>query len=558
MKNRINSPIRPRIKTALFFGLLLTVLLAVWSTVGGWGRRASGISESANHDMSNGKVKRADEHEDPGCRTPLPPVNFDSGSTGRTIRVDGGPDAADKLQLALNSAEPGDVIELKAGAIFAGNFTLPEKRGDAWVTIRPSAEVVLPPQGLRITPGISPALPQILTPNADAALKTAPRAHHYRLVGIEISIGASVRQNYGLVLFGDGSGAQRTLDAVPHDLILDRCYLHGNATGELRRGVALNSARAAVVDSYIAGCQGAGYDTQAIAGWNGPGPFKIVNNYLEGAGENVMFGGADPAIPNLVPSDIEFRDNYCAKPLAWRAGEQPTGAAREGQHPSVKNLFELKNARRVLVEGNVFERNWADAQNGFAILLTVRNQDGSAPWSVVEDITFRGNVVRSVGAGLNLLGRDYNQSSQQLKRVRIEQNLFEDMGGAPWGGNGCFLQITESSCIVVDHNTIFHTGNVVTVYGQPSTDFAFTNNVARHNEYGVFGDGVGWGKAALDKYFPASQFTGNVLTGGRRELYPAGNFFPSALDSSGVQSTGSDVVLLRNRAAKVRTGDMRP
>jgi len=68
----------------------------------------------------------------------------------------------------LNSAAPGDVIELKAGAIFTGNFTLPEKRGDAWVTIRPSAEVALPPQGLRITPGASPSLPQIITPNADA------------------------------------------------------------------------------------------------------------------------------------------------------------------------------------------------------------------------------------------------------------------------------------------------------------------------------------------------------------------------------------------------------
>lgn len=558
MTNRINFLRRPRIKGVLFICLLLITLLAVWGTTGGWGRRASGIGESSNRGVSNATAHRVDAQEDQICRLPAAPASFDASSTGRTISVNGGPDAASKLQIALNSAAPGDVIELKAGAIFVGNFTLPEKHGEAWVTIRPSSEVVLPPQDMRITPAVSSSLPKIITPNADAAVKTAPRAHHYRLVGIEISVGANVRQNHGLVLFGDGSGAQRSLDVVPHDLILDRCYLHGNGTGELRRGIALNSARASVVDSYIAACQGIGYDTQAIAGWNGPGPFKIVNNYLEGAGENVMFGGADPSIPNLVPSDIEFRDNYCAKPLAWKAGEQMTGAAARTRPPSVKNLFELKNARRVLVEGNVFERNWADAQNGFAILLTVRNQDGTAPWSVVEDITFRRNVVRSVGAGINLLGRDYNRSSQQLRRVRIEQNLFEDVGGAQWGGNGSFLQVTESSCVVVDHNTVFHTGNLVTGYGQSNTDFAFTNNVARHNEYGVFGDGVGSGKAALDKYFPASQFTGNVLMGGRRELYPAGNFFPSALDGSGVQSIGADVVALRNRAAKVRTGDMRP
>ena len=46
---------------------------------------------------------------------------------------------------------------------------------------------------------------------------------------------------------------------------------------------------------------------------------------------------------------------------------------------------------RLLEDGNVFERNWTDAQNGFAILMTVRNQDGGAPWSVVEDVTFSRN-----------------------------------------------------------------------------------------------------------------------------------------------------------------------
>ena len=34
-----------------------------------------------------------------------------------------------------------------------------------------------------------------------------------------------------------------------------------------------------------------------------------------------MFGGADPTIPNLVPSDIEIRDNYFFKPLSWKVGD---------------------------------------------------------------------------------------------------------------------------------------------------------------------------------------------------------------------------------------------
>ena len=50
----------------------------------------------------------------------------------------------------------------------------------------------------------------------------------------------------------------------------------------------------AVIDSYLSEAHVVGFDSQAICGVNGPGPFKIVNNYLEGSGENVMFGGADP------------------------------------------------------------------------------------------------------------------------------------------------------------------------------------------------------------------------------------------------------------------------
>ena len=165
--------------------------------------------------------------------------------------------------------------------------------------------------------------------------------------------------------------------------MFDRCYLHGDPKRGSRRGILMNSRSTAVVDSYFSDFKEVGADSQAVAGWNGSGPFKIVNNFLEGAGENLMFGGADPSIPDLVPSDIEIRHNDFVKPLAWRQGD----SAYAGVPWTVKNLFELKNARRVLVDGNLFERNWVHAQNGFAILFTVRNQDGRASISSVETTT---------------------------------------------------------------------------------------------------------------------------------------------------------------------------
>src|SRR5262249_38836706 len=54
---------------------------------------------------------------------------------------------------------------------------------------------------------------------------------------------------------------------------------------------------------------------------NGSGPFRIVNNHLEAAGENLMFGGADPAIPQQIPSDIEICHNHFFKPLTWKADD---------------------------------------------------------------------------------------------------------------------------------------------------------------------------------------------------------------------------------------------
>ncbi|HKG20614.1 MAG TPA: hypothetical protein VKC34_01835 [Blastocatellia bacterium] len=448
--------------------------------------------------------------------------------TGRKINVQGGAAGGRNLQAALDQAAPGDTILLEAGATFTGNFVLPKKAGGAgWVTVRSSAgDSELPPPGTRVTPAQAPRMPKVETPNADPVLKTAPGAHHFRFIGVEFTQAATASLTYDLIQLG--SGSQTSIADVPHDLTIDRCYIHGNSTTNLRRGVALNSARSSVIDSHISDCHEQGADSQAVCGWNGPGPFKVVNNYLEGAGENVMFGGADPKIADLVPSDIEFRRNHCFKPLAWKKGH-PSYAGRGW---SVKNVFELKNARRVLVDGNLFENNWVDAQNGFAILFTVRNQEGSAPWSVVEDVTFTNNVLRHTAAAINVLGRDNNNQSEQVKRVKIHNNLVYDVGGKQWGGNGVFLQISETRDVSVDHNTVMQRGNIVTGHGSANEGFVFTNNLVPHNEYGVIGDGTGPGNATLSKYFPGITFKKNAIAGGQSSLYPPDNLFPAAPDDA--------------------------
>ena len=296
--------------------------------------------------------------------------------TGNTINVPAG----GNLQTAINQAQPGDEIVLTAGATYvapSGGFILPPKNNPSnrWIIIRSSALANLPPAGTRVSPADAGSMPKVLSSNAYAALATQTGAGtgnvaFWRIVGIEFSLTptalpdaatAGATNNTGLVRFGNPT--ETSAANQPHDIVVDRCYIHGLPRVNAKKGISLNSRATSVIDSYLSDFHSTQYDAQAVGGWNGPGPFKIVNNYLEASGENLMFGGTDPKIANLIPGDIEIRRNHFDKPLSWRAGD-PSYA---GIPWVVKNLLEFKNAQRVLIEGNTFEHCWQAAQGGSAI-----------------------------------------------------------------------------------------------------------------------------------------------------------------------------------------------
>jgi hypothetical protein len=429
--------------------------------------------------------------------------------------------AGGDLQGAIDRAKAGDTITLAPGATYVGNFILRLKPGNQFITIRTEEEVVRP--GQRVNPSHSPRLAKLRSPNRQPSLATEPGAHHWRLILLEFP--PTVEGSGDIITLGDGSSAQSTLAEVPFELVIDRCYIYGDPAKGQKRGIALNSGRTVITNSYIADIKGIGQDTQAIGGWNGPGPYTIENNYLEAAGENFMLGGADPPIRDLVTSDVVFRRNHLAKPLEWRT-----------QRWTVKNLFELKNARRVLVEENLMENCWPQGQAGYAILLTPRNQDGRAPWVVVEDITIRRNIVRHAGAGMQIIGRD-TKPSGRTRRVRVSENLFYDIDGDKWGGNGTFALIGDGpSDITFEHNTIVQSGNIFTAYGgtREAPDqierVVFRDNVVRHNTYGVHGDDRATGMDTFEAFFPGILFSPNGIAGGESKRYPPGNQFLSEDD----------------------------
>ncbi|MEQ1727930.1 MAG: carbohydrate-binding protein [Vicinamibacterales bacterium] len=444
---------------------------------------------------------------------------------GGTVTVLPGQD----LQAAIDAARPGDTILLQAGGVYTGGLVLPERSGTDFITIRSAAaDSVLPPAGTRITPGFAGQLPKIVGGIAGVpAIMTALGAHHWRLQFLELVD----TWPYGDILaLGDGSSAQTSLSTIAHDLVVDRVYIHGVPGQEQKRGIALNSASTTIRDSYISDIRLTNGDAQAIAGWNGPGPYTITNNYLEATGENFLLGGSDPSIYGMVPSDVTFTRNTVAKQPSWR-----------GQGYAVKNLIEFKNAQRVTIDGNVLEYNWSGGQSGHAIVLTPRNQDGGAPWSIVQGITITNNVIRHVSGVLNVLGTDYRFPSQPLSDVVFRNNLVVDLSGANWGGAGQLLLTSGGRNLTLDHNTVFTDGtSVVYADGAPVYGFTFTNNIVPDNSWAVMGAGSSEGTGTLNAFFPNGTFLRNVIVAGQPSLYPTGNFFPATMSGVGfIDATGN-------------------
>ena len=443
-----------------------------------------------------------------------------------TVTVAAGGD----LQAALNSAHPGETILLEPGAVFVGNFRLPAAAGDgAPVTLRTAGDD-LPGDGQRIDPSASPRLAKIHSPNGSPALATMAGARNWRIQLIEFQGNRSGAGD--IIALGNGSKAQADAAQVPANLTLDRLYVHGDPDKGQKRGIALNSRATAIVNCYISDIKAIGQDSQAISGWNGPGDYVIDNNFLEAAGENIMFGGADPSIPNLTPTKIAIRGNVLTKSPTWREPGQPRW--------QVKNLFELKNARDVDVEHNVMEHAWQQAQTGYAVLFTVRNQDGGCPWCQVEQVRFEHNIVRDVAAGVQVLGKDSNAPSGQTNHIVIRDNLFDGIDKRQWGGDGYFLLLSDGPRdLTIDHNTIIQraSGGLVKIAHGVSTGVTFTNNLAAHGDYGILGRDHAIGNDSINTYMPGAVITKNVIAGGKASLYPPDNLFPS-LDEFRAQFVG--------------------
>jgi hypothetical protein len=487
----------------------------------------------------------------------------DSPAGGKTWTVHAG----ESPKEILADAACGDIVELQAGATFTGNLVLAAKNCDDghWIVVRTSApDSALPAEGMRLTPcyaGVAslPARPhsncatlanvlakvELAGNGSSGPVLFSPGANHYRLIGLEITC---VTMAYNLVEF---------LGAADH-IIFDRVWIHGTAQGEAARGILLGQTRyVAVVDSFFSDLHcisksGTCGDTQAIAGGigDGPmGPYKIVNNFLEASGENVMFGGGKGT---ATPQDIEVRRNHFFKPLIWLKGQPGYVGGADGNPFIVKNLFELKNAQRVLLEGNILENAWGGfTQVGFGIVLTPRNPGGCDPCQIT-DVTIRYNSVSHVGAGMQIANAPSGGGlAVDGQRYSIHDVVIDDIDGKKYSGPGEFAQISVNpgapllQNVMINHVTAFESHSLFVIGDMVATsttmkNFVFTNNIVNAGDAPVWSTGGGPGncafhdipKTTFEACFSDSTFAANAIIDPPPafgpESWPANNFFPKS------------------------------
>ena len=153
----------------------------------------------------------------------------------------------------------------------------------------------------------------------------------------------------------------------------DRCRPASTATGSWRAGrsgkprTGRSTASAEVTVTTSAPGRGA----RALAGGGGRDRVPRVRADRRAPTPST---GASPAPNSSIP----------ARRAPARRSPRPAGTVW-----SVKNIFELKNARNVVVENNIFENHWKESQPGYAIVLTPRNSNGACTWCVVEHVRSR-------------------------------------------------------------------------------------------------------------------------------------------------------------------------
>ena len=491
-------------------------------------------------------------------------------SPGKQIHVP----AKSNLAAAIDGAKCGDTLLLPAGASFDATV-LPSKKCDDqhYITVRTDTpDSKLPPEGTRISPawgGVAslPGRPPFAQPSGGPAKLLAtvvtrrPEGvsvgDHFRFIGIEWTTPSNA--NIGRIV---------TAEHTDH-VIFDRNWVHPADGAEVGHGIGMihGAHTIAVINSYVSGLNciarsGKCTDATGIGGGGGDEPIsalKIYNNFVEAAGENVMFGGSAATI---VPTDIEIRRNHLFRPMLWKEGEPGYTPTASGNPYIVKNNFELKSAIRLLFEANLLENSWGGfSQTGFSILLTPKNQSNKCPACRVNDITIRFNRIRNVAGVLQIANALSKAGGAPTDggRYSIHDLFADNLHERDYKGGGLFLILVSTGPplhdVQIDHVTAFVKSVLLSVLndGPKLPNFTLTNSVFSVGDRRPPIASAGGGpqscasksqslgpEAVLQACFDPYKFDRNLIISGRGS-FPKGNIVVGSPEAAGIRDLKNGV-----------------
>jgi hypothetical protein len=305
---------------------------------------------------------------------------------------------------------------------------------------------------------------------------------------------------YGLVF----NGRNENMLPLGDRNTVNTCLLNGNPNGQ-HRGILVNAEDCTIIDTRVLNIF-KDIDTQAVVGWDRTKRLKVLRCELEASGENVLFGGSTANGADNIPSDCIIAECTLNKRESWK----------DDPRASCKNFFEVKNGKNIKLVKCIGDFSPVDAQSGYAVVLTPRNQNNDNTFTVVEDILVEDCDFTRIGGGINILGNDYIHPSQQTKRVTFRRNTF-DVQVAVAGGNGRLYILSRGPEDVLLEENVFSGGQYIQgqYFDDPSVlckRLIYRKNFFVEGEYGIVGSGApALGKAVLDMYAPGYVWEDNTV-----------------------------------------------
>jgi len=239
---------------------------------------------------------------------------------------------------------------------------------------------------------------------------------------------------------------QTTTASAPSRIGFDRVYLHGDAShgafgnNKITTLFKMGCSYCWLMNSYTENSIKPGSESHVVGILNGPGPMKIVHNWIESAAIGIMTGAGIPEITDLVTGDVEIRRNRITSDLNWCPAPAGSGIVDAGGHGAAyKNRIEYKAIQRSVLDGNIIENSCADGQSGLLQAVNTRACSGSIGGCTggenlfTSDVTNTNNIYRHATEGILTSGRsggtnNGNGVSLPGNRWLWENNLIYDIG----------------------------------------------------------------------------------------------------------------------------------